>query len=448
MNSQKPIDQDNPNQLVRKLNLKSAFFVSMGSVIGSGIFLVASDIAKAVPNAFVGLLVWLAAGAVSIAGALLFAELGTMFPKAGGQYVFLRESFSPNIAFLFGWTLILVIEAGSIAAVAAAFARFLGKFVPLEHIGLNLSATAIIVALTLFNFAGIKRGAQFLNAVTSFKVVALLGFIFLVFCFGPSGTATPIKVEWGDISLSAFGVALLSAFWAFDGWYNLTFVSEEVVDPEKNIPKASFAGVFTVLILYVLTSYAYFKVLTLEQIANSSFVAGDAAQIVGGTLGLTIMSLFVIVSVVGCLNTMILSGARVIYAMAKDKLFFSTLAVLNKDNHSPNRALLAQMVWSVLLVWSGSYNQLYTYVVFGAFVFYGLTAYAVIHLRKTKPDIVRPYRAPFYPVLPVLFVLFSFLFTLNSLFEKPVESLIGAGIILSGFPAFYYFRKKYSKGTN
>lgn len=429
-------------ELLRKLGPWSSFFVCIGSVIGSGIFLVATDIASVVPTPFAGVLVWIVAGAVSMAGALIFAELGTMFPRAGGQYVFLREAFGPLLSFLFGWTLIFVIQTGSIAAVAVAFARFTAKFVEMGPTEMNLAATASIALLTFFNYLGIQRGAQLLDSLTSLKVVALLGFIILIFVMGPSTPATPLTLDMGGTTLSAFGVAMIAAFWAFDGWYSLTFVAGEIQKPERNIPLASFMGLITVLALYVVVSYAYFMVLTPAQVAGSTFVAADAAQVLAGKWGVDLMGLFVIVSVIGCLNTMIISGARVTYAMAKDHVLPVALAKVGEKSHSPNRALTMQMIWSILLVWSGKYDQLYTYVIFAGFIFYGLTAYGVIYLRKAKPQLARPYKVPLYPVLPILYIVFCIGITANSLMEKPLEALAGAGIILTGLPAYYYFKKR------
>lgn len=430
------------NQLVRKLGFSSSYFLSLGSVIGSGIFLVATDISKSVPSPMAAMLVWLVAGAISLAGALIFAELGTMFPRAGGQYVFLREAFHPLLSFLFGWTVVFVIQTGSIAAVAVAFGRFTGSFMTLDDNQISWIATGVTIALTLYNLMGIKRGAQLLDVLTSGKIAALVIFILIIFGISSGGFVTPVTFDMQGTTLSLFGVAMLGAFWAFDGWYSLTFVAGEIQNPEKNIPKATLYGLFTVIALYMLVSLAYFKVMSVDQIVNSTLVAGDAAKIVAGPLGGTLIGVLLLVSAFGCLNTMVISGARVIYAMGHDNLLPKTLAVVNPKTHSPNRALIFQMLWSILLIWSGRYDQLFTYVVFAGFIFYGLTAYGVIHLRKTKPELPRPYKVPLYPVLPIVYVLFTIGFTVNSLIEKPQESLWGLAIIASGIPAYWYFSKK------
>jgi APA family basic amino acid/polyamine antiporter len=428
--------------LVRRLGPWSSYFLSLGSVVGTGIFLVATDISKSVSSPFAALFVWGLAGLISLMGALIFAELGAMYPRAGGQYAFLREAFHPVLSFLFGWTLVFVIQTGSIAAVAVGFGKFMSSFVPLTDFQVGLVATGATLALTMYNYLGIRRGAQLLDSITSLKLVAIFGFILVIFLMSSSGSVTPVNFDMGGATVSALGVALLGAFWAFDGWYSLTFVAGEIQDPAKNIPRASLYGILTVILLYTLMSCAYFKVLSVEQIQNSSLVAADAAQAVVGQSGATIIGILLLVSAFGCLNTMVISGARVIYAMSKDRLLPYGLSVVSEKTHSPNRALTMQFIWSVILIWSGRYDQLFAYVVFAAFVFYGLTASAVIWLRMKKPNYERPYKVPFYPWLPIVYVVFTIGFTINSLIEKPVESMLGLGIIALGLPAYWYFTSR------
>jgi APA family basic amino acid/polyamine antiporter len=378
-----------------------------------------------------------------------------MFPRAGGQYVFLREAFHPLIAFLFGWTLIFAIQTGSIAAVAVAFARFAGKFYAMTDLTLSIVASVIIVVLSFINFLGIKRGAQFLDSITSFKIVAIVLFILGAIFLAPdrvvdaAGTATG-AADWslGEFVPSAFLIAMVSAFWAFDGWYSLTFVAGEVKDPAKNIPRASLIGIAVVTVLYIAVNLAYFQVLTVDEIKNSNFVAADAAEKLFGPIGVKVMGVLVILSVLGCLNSMIISGARVVYAMARDRVLPHQLSIVHPKTHSPNRALTLQMIWSVLLVWSGKYDNLYTYVIFAGFIFYGLTAFAVIFLRKEKGrNLERPYKVPFYPVLPWAYVLFCMWFVVNTLQEStagegeisgPIKGLV---IVLSGVPVYYIMRR-------
>lgn len=432
--------------LLRRLGLFSSFIVCIGGVIGSGVFLVATDIARAVPSPIMSMLVWAVAGVISLAGALIFAELGAMFPKAGGQYVFLREAFHPVVAFLFGWTLVFVIQTGSIAAVAVAFAKFSSSFYVFSEFETNLAASFLIVILTLFNSFGIEKGSWFLDAITSFKIVAIVFFVIAAFfTFGAEPKDVPslfAGLNDTTVTVSAFGVAMVAAFWAFDGWYALTFVAGEVRDPGKNIPRATLLGIVFVTLLYMLVNLSYFQVLDINSVQASDFVAADAARVMGGEYAVKLISILVIISVIGCLSAMIISGARVAYAMGKDRVLPPILAYVSPKNHSPNVALCLQMVWSIVLVWSGRFDQLFTYVVFAAFIFYGLTAYAVIHLRRKKDlSVERPYKVPFYPWLPLAYITFCVAFTLNSIIEKPLEAVAGLLIVGIGLPAYFYFKK-------
>ncbi len=439
---------DQGTQLVRQLGLLSAIFMCMSSEIGSGVFIVATDIVGQLNAPLMGLLVWVAGGAITLTGALIFAELGTMFPQAGGQYVFLRESFHPIIAFLFGWTLIFVIQTGSIAGVAVAFAKFSSAFVPMDDFHRNLAATGVIIVLTFFNFFGIKRGAQLLDSITIVKIVTLIGFIAYILAVAPATSASPITLSMGNFSFSHFGVALVAAFWAFDGWYSITFIAGEMKKPERDIPRSSLYAIIAVTTLYALCSYSYYHVLSVDQIAKvdpASSVAAEVIKALAGNTGAKILGVMFVISTLGCINAMIISGARVVYAMAKDKVLPPALAKLNPKSHSPNRSLTMQMIWSIILVWSGKYDELFTYVIFGAFIFYGLTAFGVFWLRKKKPNHPRPYKVPFYPWLPGLYVLFTICFTINSVFEKPKESAAGFVIIALGLPAYFIMRKLTAK---
>lgn len=436
------------DNLLRRLGLFSSFIVCIGGVIGSGVFLVATDIARSVPSVWMSMLVWGVAGLISLAGALIFAELGAMFPKAGGQYVFLREAFHPVLAFLFGWTLVFIIQTGSIAAVAVAFSKFSSSFYVFTEFETNIVASLLIVVLTLCNSFGIEKGSWFLDAITSFKIVAIVFFIIAAFfTFGsvPQQTSDLLSgfTSSSTITLSSFGVAMVAAFWAFDGWYALTFVAGEIKDPGKNIPRATMLGIVFVTFLYMLVNLSYFQVLDIPTVQASEFVAADAAKMMGGDFAVKLISILVIISVIGCLSAMIISGARVAYAMGKDRVLPTALAYVSPKNHSPNVALGLQMVWSIVLVWSGRFDQLFTYVVFAAFIFYGLTAYAVIHLRNKKDaEVIRLYKVPFYPWLPIGYILFCAVFTLNSIIEKPWEAIAGIIIVLLGLPAYIYFQRK------
>lgn len=442
-------DAERPEKLPTTIGLFSAFLLLVGSVIGSGVFLVAAEIAQSLSSPAQAILVWIVAGLISLAGALIFAELGALYPVAGGQYVFLQKAYHPIVGFLFGWTLVLVIQTGSIAAVAVGFARFFSHLVELGPHGLKLTASILIVVLTLFNFMGLRRGLWLLDSVTSLKIIALValgGACVLL----PLHSHEPIVrsvSKPSSFEAAAFGVALIAAFWSYDGWANLSFVASEVKKPERNLPLATLMGISCVTTLYALVNWGYYRVLSVEQIAHSSFVADDAAHRVLGAGGGRWLTFLVILSALGCVNAQILSGARVLYAMGADGSLPSFVSRIGKKSHSPNVALGLQGIWTLVLVWSGSYDQLFTYVIFAAFLFYGLTAYAVIRLRKKESCAVRPYRVPFYPVLPIAYVAFAAWFMVNSMVSKPKESLAGVAILFSGLPVYFLMKSVRKRKT-
>ncbi len=428
--------------LVRGLGPISGICLVAGSVIGSGVFLVAADISRSVPSSSMALSVWAVAGLLSLLGGLTFAELGAMYPGTGGQYVFLREAFGPLPAFLYGWTLFLVIQSGTIAAVCIAFAKFLAALLPLSPTGQNLAASAAIILLTLPNLLGVKKGAALLDALTSLKILALL----LIAAAG-LWASTAVGAGLGpleSISVPAYGVGLIAAFWAYDGWNNLTFVAGEMKDPQRNIPLSLIVGLVAVTLLYLGVNFAYYRVLPPSVVAGAALPAADAARAMGGETAVLAIGILVLLSTLGCANAMVLAGPRVTYAMAEDGSLPPWLSFVHPRYRVPTNALLAQMVWSVLLVWSGRYDQLFTYVISAGFIFYGLTGAAVLVLRRTRPAAERPYRVPFYPALPSLYVLFCAAFVVNSFREKPVESLAGLGIVLLGIPVYRRFHRTVS----
>lgn len=426
--------------LIRGLGPVSGICMVAGSVIGSGVFLVAADISRSVPSSSLALSVWAVAGFLSLLGGLTFAELGAMYPGTGGQYVYLREAFGPLPAFLYGWTLFLVIQSGTIAAVCIAFAKFFSALLPLSPLGQKLTASAAIILLTMPNLLGIKKGAALLDGLTSLKILALLAIAAagLWASTAPGAGLGPIE----GFAAPAYGVGLIAAFWAYDGWNNLTFVGGEMKDPQRNIPLSLIVGLVCVTLLYLGANFAYYQVLPSPAVAAAAFPAADAARVLGGESAVLAIGLLVLLSTLGCANAMILAGPRVTYAMAEDGSLPAWLCFVHPRFRVPTNALLAQMAWSVLLVWSGRYDQLFTYVISAGFIFYGLTGAAVPVLRRKRPEAERPYRVPLYPVLPGLYVLFCAVFVLNSFREKPVESLAGLGIVLLGIPVYRRFHRR------
>jgi APA family basic amino acid/polyamine antiporter len=431
-------------ELKRSLGIYSALSLVVGSVIGSGIFLVATDIAKSIANPWIAIGVWVAAAILTLLGALVYSELGAAFPGAGGPYLYLRQAFGPLVGYLYGWTLTLVIQPGSIAAVAVAFGKYLSAFIPMNNTGIMVTASLGVIGLTGVNLVGVKKGAGLMDALSSLKVIALV--VLAGVGIFATGITEPTAIQEGSApfeGMSAFGVALIAAFWAFDGWNNVTFVAGEVKDPQRNIPLSLVGGILATATLYVLVTLGYFRVLGIAEIQNSQFVAADTIRrVLGAEWAVTGIVGIVVLSTLGCVNGMILAGARVAYAMAADGSLPKFFAKIHPTYDVPSASLLFQMLWSVVLVWSGSYDQLFTYVISAAFVFYGLTGVSLIVLRGKMPKVARPYKVPLYPVLPAAYVLLCAVFVLNTFVEKPTESLIGLGIVLLGVPAYLLWRKK------
>jgi APA family basic amino acid/polyamine antiporter len=447
--------------LLRALGPVATMAVLVGSVVGSGIFLVPSAIASALPGAMAVLLVWLAAGLLTCAGALSYAELAGMITGAGGQYAYLREAYGRFPAFLFGWTEFFVVKAGSIAAVAVAFALYGGYFlpeslqaayhatvrpagIPIEQAGVKAAAVACIAALTVVNVRGVTFGAWVQNVFTFMKVGALLALVAAVFAIGrpAAGAFRPL---WPDLPtsgfLTAFGVAMVAALWAFDGWNNTTYMAAETKRPGRDIPLALAVGSVTVAVLYLAANAAYAYALPLGEIAGSRLVAADAARAVLGPVGGGLVSAAVLVSTFGTVNGMVLSGPRVTYAMAADGLLFEKLAGVHPRFRTPHAATWVQGAWACLLTLSGRYDQLFTYVIFAAWMFYAMTTAAVLVLRRRRPRAPRPVRAWGYPALPLLFVAASLALMANTLVTDPRDALMGLGVVALGVPLYWVSRR-------
>jgi APA family basic amino acid/polyamine antiporter len=459
-------DKTDSPTLLRALGPVATVAVFVGSVVGSGIFLVPNTIAGQLPGFLAIVLVWTVAGLLTWAGALSYAELGGMIPDAGGQYAYLREAYGRLPAFLFGWTEFLVVKAGSIAAVAVAFAMYAGYFVPpdlqnayhvtvrplgipIPEIGVKAAAIACILLLSAVNAIGVKAGGWVQNVFTFLKVGALAGLIIAVFAFAkpPEGVFRPLWPSAGSTDLfKAFGVAMVAALWAYDGWNNTTYMAAEVINPKRNVPLALAVGSAIVLALYLAANAAYAYALPLQTIASSRLVAADAATAFMGSVGGGIVSAVVLVSTFGTVNGMVLSGPRVTYAMARDGVFFGRMGNVHPRFRTPHVSILVQAAWACLLTLSGRYDQLFTYVIFAAWMFYGLTASAVFVLRRKRPDAARPVRTWGYPVVPAAFILVAAAFVLNTLVSDPRDSLMGLCIICLGLPVYFILKTRAAKG--
>ena len=451
--------------LDRRLGVFSATTIIVGSMIGSGIFIAPSIMAGyiATPGLWLGL--WIVGGGMTLLGALAYAELCAMMPQAGGQYVFLREAFGRLTAFLYGWTLLLVIQTGFNAAVAIAFAKFLGGVglrVGETDIVLSLGpwslsraqvvAVGVIAVLTWVNARGVREGAAVQNVMTVAKVLAIL--LLAVFGFGSGrgsmahftplfGTSLGAKgLQMGF--LAAMGVAMSKALFAFDAWNTVTFVAEEVREPERNLPRALVAGTLVTTFVYAAACAVYLYVLPIPAMASvaENRVASEVAFVVLGGAGVTLVSLAILVSTFGCANGLILGGARVLFAMARDGLFFKSAGRIDPVRQTPRTALALQGIWSCVLALSGSYDRLLTYVTFASLAFNALTVVGLFVLRKKKPDAPRPYRTWGYPVVPGVYVAFAMFFLLYIFVGDPVDACAGVGIVAVGVPVYAVFRRR------
>jgi len=430
----------------RTLTLLDSTMINIGTIIGSGIFLVPTTIALYMYSTSLTILVWLAAGILTLFGALSMAELGAAMPRAGGQYVYIREAYGPFWGFLYGWSSFWVINSASIAAIAVAFATYLGHFYPITPLQIKLIAIAAIIAFTLLNIYRLRIGVWTQNIITFLKIGALLIIIFLAF-FLHGGEIANFQPLLPDRNLSSivplFGLALVAALWSYDGWIEVTYIGGEVKNPGRTIPLSLVLSTLIIIAVYILVNIAFIFLLSLPVIAQSQMVASDAISVVLGSAGTTLVVLIILVSTLGGVHVNVLTSPRIYYAMARDKLFFQSLAEIHPKYGTPARSLVVSGIWSSLLVFSGTFHQIITYVVFVSWIFYAMSCAGVIILRYKQPELKRPYRTWGYPVVPVIFILLSGFLVLNTIVSSLLNALIGAGLILTGLPAYLYWKRKF-----
>jgi len=444
--------------------------VVIGSIIGSGIFLTPQSVAAALPIPGMMILVWVFTGLLTLAGALTNAEIASEITDAGGQYVYFRVLFGDLAAFLFGWTTFVVYQTGSISAIAVAFARYSGYFIDLPHlpaeweawklpvlgniapfadIGVKMVAIGAIVFLAVVNYFGVRFGSFVQNLFTSLKIVAIVSIIVLGFTSG-KGSVDHFFPLWGTLStgslLPAMGVAMVATLWSYDGWNSLTFMAGEVKSPQRNIPLALILGTIAVIVIYVLTNLAYLYILPIGEIASSSRVAADMMERVFSGYGGAIISVAVMLSTFGSVNATSMTTARVYFAMAKDRLFFESMGTVHPRYRTPTRSIVVQCVWACILTLTGTFDQLFTYVIFAGWIFYGLGAAGIFVLRRKFPRPGRPYRVPGYPVVPLLFVIVATWFVVNTLITNPADSMVGLVLLALGLPFFLYWKKQTPQG--
>ena len=432
------------SNLKRVLSLTDATMINVGGILGSGIFMVPATVALYTLSSSLFFLVWIIGGIVSLFGALSVAELGSAMPKAGGQYVFLNKAYGPLWGFLYGWTAVAVINTASIAAVAMAFSEYLGFFFILNSFEVKGIAIISILILTIINIIDVKSGARFQNLFTYTKISAISIVILLGLLLdgGSSNNFFPLLTDRSFSSLvGPLGLAMVAVLWTFDGWIFVTYVAGEVKDPGKNIPLSIILCMVIVLTIYLTLNYALVYILGFDNMIGSELVMSDAASIFLGNKGAAIITVIILISLIGANNGFILTSARINYAMAKDGLFFKQAATIHNKFKSPTNALLMQCAWSSILTLTGTFNQLITYIIFASWIFYAMSAGAVIILRKKLPDLNRPYQTPLYPWIPIIFILFAVFLTINTILEAPRDAAIGSVLILAGLPFYKYWKK-------
>jgi len=440
--------------LPRVLGLWDVVMIVIGGVIGSGIFLSPSEIAVAEPSPILVLALWVVGGMFSFFGAVSFAELGAAMPEAGGIYIYLKEAYGPLISFLFGWTLFLVIDSGSIATLAVAFsANMLPRFVSLTPLGTKLVAAAFVLFLGAVNYVGVRWGARLQNLLTVIKVGAI-GIVVVAVFFFAKGQGNPqnfVKPGPGPFNmglLGAFGIGLVASLWAYKGWEAATYSAGETKNPQRNLPLGILIGTIAVIVLYVLANLAYLYVLPVDKIASSEGrVALDAMRLITGEFGASLIAFLILFSILGAANQNMLTSPRVYFAMARDGLFFKKIAEVHPKFLTPHVSIIAITAWSIVLTLTGSFKQLFTYVIFGEWIFFGLTVAAVIVLRKKRPDLHRPYKTWGYPVTPAVFVLAALYVAVGSLMSAFWNAMAGLLIICLGIPAFLYWNGKLKKAA-
>jgi len=433
-------------ELPRRLGLVDSLAIVIGVVIGGGIFLVPNLVARNLSTIPAIVAVWIVAGVAAFFGALACAELGAAFPATGGQYVFLREAYGPMAGFLCGWSMFLVARTAQVAWLAVTLALYVSYFVPLGPAGSKLLGVAAILVFAAVNYRGVSAGALVQKAFTLAKVAGLLIIIGSALFFRgrapvPAAAAAP------PFSFSHFGVALIACMLAYDGWVQVSYVAGEIRNPERNILLALAGGVAACIAVYILANAAYLHVLSIGEIAASDHVGATAAERVLGPAGGTLVAAVILMSIIGALNGCFLTSPRVYFAQARDGLFFSRFGEVHPRFRTPAFAIVAQAVWAIVLLLSGTYETLAEYAMFAVWIFYGLMVLGVIVLRSQRPALPRPYRMWGYPATPLLFLAVTAYFVVNTLATRPGPSLAGLALIATGVPVYFVWRKSASRAA-
>jgi basic amino acid/polyamine antiporter, APA family len=421
-----------PSPLRRSLGLTHATATVVGIIIGASIFVQPSEITRLMPSVGGILLVWLAAGVLTMCGALVCAELASAFPHTGGVYVFLKEAYSPVAGFLWGWAMFWSMHTGIIAAIATVFARYAAHFVPLGELGNRLTAVALIAVLSAVNYVGVRHGGRVQSLFTGAKLLAIVALVVAGLVW--SGAAQP-GTELGPVTGRGFILALAAGLFAFGGWHMVTYSAGETRDATRTIPRALFLGTLIVTACYAGLNAIYLRVLPLATVRNSTRVAADAADVLLGGGGASLMAALVLVSSFGAVNGIILTGPRVYYSMAEDGLLFRWLGAVHPRFQTPHRAVALQAVWASVLAFTGTYRALFTRVIYTEWIFFALMAAGLFLLRR-RPDYQPAYRIWGYPVVPALFVLMALVVVAVQVAAQPLDSAVGLGVALLGLPVY------------
>jgi APA family basic amino acid/polyamine antiporter len=432
--------------LERTLGLRDLILLIIGTVIGSGIFIVPGAVLRQVQGDVVlAMLVWLVGGILSLLGALTYGELAARSPKAGGIYIYIRDGFSPLLAFLYGWTLFFVISTGAMATLAVAFSAYLSEIVPLTPVFRKLVAVGMIAIVTVFNVVGTRKSSDLQNWTTAIKVSAILimSATLLLLGRGFSGNVTTLwTTEIGASLASGFGLAMIGVLWAYEGWQYATFSAGETHNAQRNFPRAFVIGSTVLIGIYLLANVAYIAALGPTKAAQTDSVAATAVTAVIGPSAAKLVALAILISIFSAANGIALTAPRVYYAMARDGLFFHRLAEVHPRFHTPAFAVLAGSVWATALAVTGTFEQLFTYVVFSGWIFYAIGAASIFVYRRRLPRITSPYLVPGYPWTPLLFVLAAAALVINTIATQPIRAAVGLGIVLLGAPAYLIWRSR------
>ncbi|HVQ47961.1 MAG TPA: amino acid permease [Gemmatimonadales bacterium] len=433
-------------ELPRLLGFRQLIAITIGTVIGSGIFIVPGAVMRQTGGSVpLSLLVWVAGGVLSLLGALTYAEMGAMKPEAGGIYIYIRDGFGPFPAFLFGWTMFFITGSGTSATLAVAFTAYLGQLVPLTPLTSRLAAVAMLAVVMVLNVRGTRQSAGFQSWATWLKVggIVVLSSLFLLRGHGLGGAELqPVTPVPGGSLLAGFGLAMIATLWAYEGWQFVTYSAGEVKNPQRTFPRAIIAGTAALVAIYLFACIGYIAALGPAGVAGSDRVAAEATSTLFGPATGKLIAVMILISIVSATNGTVLTLPRAFFAMARDGIFFRGLAEIHPRYGTPAVAIVTCSIWSMVLAVSGTFEQLFTYVIFVGWIFYGVGALSIFRYRRLEPNTPRPFRVPGYPVTPILFVASAAAIVLNTIVSQPGRAVVGLGVLLLGSPAYLIWRRR------